>query len=68
MNRFAFLVLYSVMAGSRAAQQPATPAFEVASVKPSPNDFAAEGVSTSPSPTDPKGSNASISSSALRRG
>ena len=48
MNRFAFLVLYSVMAGSRAAQQPATPAFEVASVKPSPNDFAAEGVSTSP--------------------
>jgi uncharacterized protein (TIGR03435 family) len=47
MNRFAFLVL-GVMAGSLAAQQTATPAFAVASVKPSPNDFATEGVSTSP--------------------
>jgi uncharacterized protein (TIGR03435 family) len=47
MNRFVFVVLCSVTA-SPAAQQPAAPAFEVVSVKPSPNDLSPEGIATSP--------------------
>jgi uncharacterized protein (TIGR03435 family) len=48
MNRFAFIVFCSVMAASPVAQQPAAPAFDVTSVKPSPNDLTPEGTSTSP--------------------